>query len=248
MSALLPASMLLFGGSYQLDAAASTVEDPATTLESDLSIMTATTFLLSQRRLDYAFSIAFPAMTDELKRDMSYAFMHTEIAPDYEYAVAGVANGVTSSLHEALGTALSGLSASRRQTYLWIVEQMVYHAALVTSSHGALARASAYEVFRGERDGALSYLFGDIEQASKVRGLADDIEKHSMQALALGAKEAIDKKSHELSMQQVAWERDKRMDQYKKASSAARGSLLGNIVGGMADGFIDAKASAGNIA
>ena len=233
------AVMSLFGGSYALDASKS---GDSGSVQTDLELMTAATYNLSQRRLDYAFNVAIPAMTDVLKRDASLAVMHTSIAPDYQAGRVGIASNVARAVEDALADLWCAMPSSRRNAYLSASERLMFTSASVLCAHYAASDATTYENFRARRDNAINNLFGDIEAATKVRGvMGDAIGSVGMNAIIVGAKDEISKRAHELNMQQIQWARDRASKAARDGASYDRGGLLGSIVSGALDGYADAK-------
>ena len=232
------AAMSLFGGAYTLDA--STTTDLGT-VQTDLEQVTAAMYAVSQRRLDYGMSIAIPNMTAQLKDDNALAVMLIDARPKYALYAAGIGNAAASAASRAVSELRNALPSSRRFAYLRGVERIVAKSAAVTSMAMLVVRGAAYEAWRSQRDTALGYLMGDIETATKLRSLSDDMNKIGTNGIVLGAKELISEAAHNLNMQQIAWERAKTSKAYSDAASSDRGGLLAKIAGGIYDGYTDAR-------
>ena len=232
------AAMSLFGGAYSLDA--STATDLGT-VQTELEQVTSAMYTVSQRRLDYGLSIAIPNMTEQLKRDNSIAVMLIDAQPKYELFAAGISNVAATTAARAIADLRNALPSSRRLAFVRGAENVITKLAAATSMAMLVARGAAYEDWRNKRDIALGYLMGDIETATKLRSLSDDLTKVGVNGIVLGAKEIISEASHSLSMKQIEWERNKTSKAYSDAASSDRGGLLAKIAGGIYDGYTDAR-------
>ena len=232
------AAMSLFGGSYSLDA--STASELGT-VQTDLEQVTASMYTVSQRRLDYGLSITIPAMTSVLKADNTLACMLVDATPAYQLFGSGVATAAAIAANTTIREAQAAFSSSRRLAFLRQTERVILKLASVTATAMLVVRGAAYEDWRTKRDTALSYLMGDIETATLVRGLADDMSKIGTNGIVTGAKEVVSQAVHSMSMKQIEWERAKTQKSYSDAAASDRGGLLASIVQGVTDGYSDAK-------
>lgn len=232
------AAMSLFGGAYSLDA--STASDLGT-VQTDLEQVTASMYAVSQRRMDYGMSITIPAMTSVLKADNTLACMLVDATPEYQIFGAGVATTAAITANNTLKEASAAFSSSRRLAFVRQTERVILKLASATALAMLVVRGAAYEDWRTKRDTALSYLMGDIETATLVRGLADDMSKIGTNGIVIGAKELVSGAVHNLNMKQIEWARNKTAKDYSDAASSDRGGLLASIVQGVTDGYSDAR-------
>mgnify|MGYP001597489759 CR=1 FL=1 len=240
MSSNLLAAISTIGGDYNLNADDLGEFD---SLQKELEYTTATMYLLSQRKLDYGLSVAIPAMTSQLQSDASFAGLYGAVNPEYERAVVGVSNAAAASTSNAVATLLAASSPMQRSGYLWLAEKLTYSAAAMVASLTALSRATAYEAYRMARDNSMSYLFSDIEHATKVRGIGDEMGSVGMASMFTAAKEHLDAMSHSSIMAQAEW--DKQQIKKKFDTKAFDiGNLVGQAVSGLSDGYAASKANA----
>lgn len=239
MSSLM-AAISTIGGNYDLSASALGDFD---TLQAELEYTTATMYLLSQRRLDYGIGVSIPAMTEQLQKDATHAGLYGSLPPEYERARVGVSNGVALSISNAMQTLVANVSPSHRHMYLATAELMTYSAASVVASLSTLSRATAHEAWRAARDSSMGYLFSDIEHATRVRGIADQMESIGMAGLFSSAKEALDVMAHNAVLSQLEWDK-KQITKRFDTKWFDIGSIVGTAVTGLSDGYAASKSDA----
>lgn len=236
----LMAAMSVVGGNYSLNASQTGEFD---TVQRELEFLTSTMYMSAERRIQYGMNTAIPAMTAQLQGDSVFAALYGTVLPDYARARVGAANAAASAITSALGTTMAVLPGSRRMSYLWLAERLTYEAATALASTTAIGHAAVWEAYRKRRDDSLSYLFKDIELATKVRGIGDGFGGIAMASIYSAAKEAIDNVSSKATMAHLEWDRNRRA---KSLDSSAfdLGAILGQTAVGIADGYSAAKTAA----
>ena len=228
----------LFGGGYSLDASTSSDDS---TIQVALELTSSALYTLSQRRLSYSLAIAIPAMTDQLKRDADLAAVELSTGVDSNNARRGLGLAAASALNDTMLAANAGLSSGRRMALLTIAERATYTTAITIGALSVAALGQAYDEKRKRDQNALSYLYGDIEHATKIRGLADALQQLGMSSTFTAAKSALSDKLHALSMEQIKWQRDKSIQEYEDARDASTGGLIASLFKGAVSGYTDAK-------
>lgn len=244
MSTSLSAAIGVLGGSYSFDASALGEYD---TVQREFEQLTTTMYMVTQRRLDYGINLALPGMAAQLQADGDFANLYGIVKPEYDRAVVGASNAAAIAIGNAARQLLASLNPAQRYVYLEVVEKLVMEAATEVTAAMALTMGVAYEQYREGRDAALSYLFKDIEVATKLRTAGDSMQRTGMASAFSALKDRLDELSHNAAMRHIKWDRDRRV---KQLNNPARdyAAFAGMAVSGIVDGYQESKAAAASTA
>ena len=236
----LSAAIGVLGGSYSFDASEIGEFD---TVQREFEQLTTTMYMVTQRRLDYGIDLALTGMAAQLRSDGDYANLYGIVQPEYRRAVVGASNAAAIAIGSAARSLLASLNPSQRYVYLAVVEKLVMEAATEVSAAMALTMGVAYEQYREGRDTGLSYLFKDIEVASKLRTVGDSMQRTGMSSAFTALKDRLDELSHNAAMRHIKWDRDRKV---KQLNNPARdyAAFAGMAVAGIVDGYQESKAAA----
>lgn len=194
-------------------------------------------YSISRKRLDYTMHHVMPSMVSQFQRDASRIAAWTAIKPDIVAASAGTINSTGAEAARSIRRVQHGLSRYQSRAYQAIAETAVYAAGHSNALTMGLAHGAELERLREWRDLGMDMFYRHIEVFSGYRAIGENLGDVGRSSLMLAAQERMNVKVHELNMQKLAWERDKRMKEIQSAKGNMFGSMIGEFLGGTMKGY-----------
>ena len=206
------------------------------TIGRELEVTASALYLLSQKRINKAFSYV-PKENDQMRRDTTRTQLWFKLRPNYRIHAAGIANGVMKTASDQLIRVYYGLTKYMSPPLQSSAELTLRAAARGMAIHLGMARSVEYERLRKIRDDGLSMLFRHIELAAGVRGVADSLGRAAVMDMSSAASETLSKKTYDLNMQRVQWDKDQQMRAISDQADSAMGTAIGAFAGGIVKGY-----------